>query len=191
MSKLIIEELDALAAVVDKVKNDQALTGALDRICERVRAALAAGNKVLTMGNGGSATDAQHLAEELIGRYRTNRVPLPALSLSADASALTCIGNDFGYDAVFSRQVEALAQPGDVVVGFTTSGNSPNILNAFEAARKNGALTIGMLGKDGGKAKAVCDEAFVVPHNNTARIQELHTLALHLICETIERQYEK
>ena len=131
-----------------------------------------------------------HLAEELIGRYRGIRRPLPAICLNVDCSALTCIANDFGYDAVFARQVEALAGPGDVVVAFSTSGNSENILAGLRAARNAGAKAIGLLGKDGGRALALCDEAFVVPHANTARIQELHTFALHAICETIERTFE-
>ena len=130
-----------------------------------------------------------HLAEELIGRYRTSRPPLPAICLAADTTALTCIGNDFGFDQVYARQIEALCAPGDIVVGFTTSGNTPNVVEAFKAARARGGLAVGMLGGDGGKAKAFCDLAVVVPAKSTARIQEIHTLALHIICEAVERRY--
>ncbi|HOE95224.1 MAG TPA: SIS domain-containing protein [Candidatus Sumerlaeota bacterium] len=183
------EQADQLRELLERIAQQPDLLDTLDRICRTVVEALAAGGKVLTLGNGGSATDALHLAEELIGRYRTDRAPLPAVCLSADVSALTCIANDFGYDAVFERQVQALGRPGDVVIGFSTSGNSPNVNRAFGAARAAGATTIGMLGKTGGAARDLVDLAWVVPHDNTARIQELHTLALHAICEAVEARF--
>jgi D-sedoheptulose 7-phosphate isomerase len=181
------EQLEELSATVRRVLDDAQLVANLDRMCALVVACLQQGHKVLTIGNGGSATDALHLAEELIGRYRTNRRPLPAICLAADATALTCIGNDFGFDDIFSRQVEALAEPGDVVIAFSTSGNSANITRALEVAQRRGAATLGMLGKGGGPAAALCTVPYIVPSNNTARIQELHTLALHVICEAVER----
>jgi D-sedoheptulose 7-phosphate isomerase len=158
----------------------------IEAIAARVLDTVLGGNLLLTCGNGGSATDAQHLAEELIGRYRTNRRPLPAVALTADSAALTCIANDFGYDDVFARQVEALARPGDLLVCFSTSGNSPNVVAALHAARGRGAGTIALVGKDGGAAKGLADLALVVAHDDTARIQEAHLQVLHYICEVVE-----
>ena len=142
--------------------------------------------KVLTCGNGGSAADALHLSEELVGRYKGDRRALPAICLNADVTALTCIGNDYGYDRVFSRQVEALGRPGDVLVGFTTSGNSPNVLGAFRRAKDMGLVTVFLGGKDGGLAKGLCVHEIIVPSSTTARIQEVHTLILHQWLEVIE-----
>jgi D-sedoheptulose 7-phosphate isomerase len=147
---------------------------------------LVSGRKVLTCGNGGSAADALHLSEELVGRYKGDRRALPAVCLNADVTALTCIGNDYGYDHVFSRQVEALGSPGDVLVGFTTSGNSPNVLDAFRRAKEMGLVTILVGGKDGGLAKSLCVHEIIVPSSTTARIQEVHTLILHQWLEVIE-----
>lgn len=148
---------------------------------------LQTGGKILTCGNGGSAADAMHLAEELVGRYRQNRRPLPALALNADPTVLTCIANDYGFDAVFSRQVSALAGPNDLLVCFSTSGNSPNILAALRTAKTCGAKTAAFLGKDGGAARSEADWAIVVASADTARIQEAHTLLLHALLEAIER----
>lgn len=144
------------------------------------------GRTVFACGNGGSATDSMHLCEELVGRYRGDRRSLPAVSLNTDSSVLTCIGNDYGFDAIFARQVEALANEGDLLVGFSTSGNSKNILNAFEAAKSRGVTTILLSGKDGGTIKAVADHSIIVPSHNTARIQELHTFILHAWLEMVE-----
>ncbi len=148
--------------------------------------ALRTGHKILTCGNGGSAADAMHLAEELVGRYKGNRRALAAVALNSDATALTCIANDFGYDAVFSRQVEALGQKGDVLVVFSTSGNSPSILRALAAARKGGLVTVALLGKGGGKAKGLSDHEIIIDSDDGARSQEAHTLILHLWLELIE-----
>jgi len=144
------------------------------------------GGKVLSCGNGGSATDALHLAEELVGRYRSERRPLPALCLAADISAMTCIANDYGYEQVFSRAVEALGQPGDVLVGFSTSGNSANVRQAFEVAKARQVQTILLTGADGGAIAGLADHTLRVPSKNTARIQELHTFILHVWLEMIE-----
>jgi len=144
------------------------------------------GGQLLTCGNGGSAADALHLAEELVGRYRRERRALPAVCLAADPTALTCIGNDYGFEQVFSRGVEALGRRGDVLVAFSTSGNSANILAALRAARERGVVSILLSGKDGGQARVLADHALIVPSANTARIQEVHTLVLHQWLEAID-----
>ena len=172
--------LGALAQQADQV----------EAIAARVRDTVLGGHLLLTCGNGGSATDAQHLAEELIGRYRSNRRALPAVALTADTAALTCIANDFGFDDVFSRQIEGLARPGDLLLCFSTSGGSPNILAALRAARARGAGTIALLGKDGGAAKDLADLALVVAASDTARIQEAHLQILHYICEAVEATFD-
>ena len=146
------------------------------------------GKTIFACGNGGSATDSMHLCEELVGRYRDNRRPLPAVSLNTDSSVLTCIGNDYGFDAIFSRQIEALGKEDDVLVGFSTSGNSKNIAHAIEKARSKGVTTILLSGKDGGKIKTIADHSIIIPSDNTARIQELHTFILHAWLELVENQ---
>jgi D-sedoheptulose 7-phosphate isomerase len=145
------------------------------------------GNKLLVMGNGGSAADAQHFVAEIVGRFKMERRALPAVALSTDTSILTAIGNDYGFDVVFSRQVEALAAPGDAVVGISTSGNSPNVLKALNAAKARGCRTIGLLGKDGGSIKGACDLALVVPSDDTPRIQEGHITIIHIVCDLVEK----
>ncbi len=145
------------------------------------------GGKLLTIGNGGSAADAMHLAEELVGRYKNNRRAFPAIALVADGTTLTCIGNDFGFDHIFSRQVEALGQPGDALVIFSTSGNSQNLILALEQAQKQGLKTVAFLGKGGGKLKDRAEAQWIVSSTNGARVQELHTWALHVILEVVEK----
>lgn len=145
------------------------------------------GGKLMVMGNGGSAADAQHFVAEIVGRFKMERSALPAIALSTDTSILTAIGNDYGFDKVFSRQVEALAMPGDVVVGISTSGNSPNVLQALELARQKGCRTVGLLGKDGGSIKNVCDISLVVPSNDTPRVQEGHITIIHIVCDLLEK----
>ena len=146
------------------------------------------GGKVLLMGNGGSAGDAQHIAAELVGRYKMERRPLPAIALTVDTSAITAIGNDYGYDLIFDRQIEALCKSKDVVIGISTSGNSENVIRALEQAKKKGATTITLLGKSGGRAKKLSDIAIVVPSNDTARIQESHITIGHIICEIVDKK---
>jgi len=148
------------------------------------------GGRILVCGNGGSAADAQHFAAELSGRYVKERRALAGIALTVDTSALTAIGNDYGFDQVFSRQVEAYGRPGDVLVGISTSGNSPNVIKAVEAAKGLGLHTIGLLGRDGGKLKDLCDEALVVPSSVTARIQELHLMIYHFWCEAIDEHID-
>jgi len=138
------------------------------------------------MGNGGSSTDASHIAGEFIGRFKNDRPPLPAIALNTDTAVLTCIGNDYGFNHVFSRQVEALARAGDVVAAISTSGNSPNILAAVETAKKMGIIAIGLTGGSGGKLASIVDYAFIVPSKDTARIQEVHITLGHVICQVVE-----
>ena len=145
------------------------------------------GHKLLVMGNGGSAADAQHFVAEMVSRFKMERKGLPAVALSTDTSILTAIGNDYGFDRVFSRQVEALAVPGDIVVGISTSGNSPNVLMALQAAKTRGCRTIGLLGRGGGSIKPACDLALVVPSQDTPRVQEGHILIIHIVCDLVER----
>ena len=149
---------------------------------------LKAGNKILLFGNGGSAADAQHIAAELTGRYKTERRGLPGIALTTDTSALTAIGNDYGYDRVFDRQVESLAQKGDLLIGISTSGNSKNVINAFNIGREIGCKIIGFAGRDGGAMNDLCDINLVVPSNDTPRIQEMHILFGHTICQIIDNE---
>ena len=152
------------------------------------------GNKVLICGNGGSAADSQHFAAELVGRFKLERKGLPAIALTTDTSVLTCMGNDYGYDSIFSRQVEALGNEGDVLIGFSTSGNSKNVILAIEEGKSKGLTTVGFLGKDGGKLKEMVDYDFTFNYTETARVQEHHLMTYHLICEFVEKEmaeYEK
>jgi len=176
-----------------RIEGAAAVIASLDAMAEPIhvaidamRASLDAGGMILTCGNGGSAAEALHLAEELTGRYRLDRPPLRGVCLSADPTAITCIANDFGYEHVFSRQVEALARPGDCLVTLTTSGESPNALAALKTARKIGLTTVGLLGKGGGQAEALCDHPLVVLSDDTAHIQEAHQVIIHLILEAFE-----
>jgi D-sedoheptulose 7-phosphate isomerase len=151
--------------------------------------ALKAGGRILTAGNGGSAAEAMHMAEELTGRFRGNRRPLAGMALAADGTALTCIANDFGFEEIFSRQVEALGRRGDVLVLFSTSGNSPNLLRACAAARRRGMTVLCLLGKDGGKLKGRGDCELIVRDQSTGRIQEAHQVVMHLLLEGIEAAF--
>lgn len=150
--------------------------------------ALAVGRKILFCGNGGSAADCQHIAAEFTGRFTKDRRPLAGLALTTDTSALTCIANDYDFTKVFSRQILALGQPGDVLVGISTSGMSANISDAIASAKNVGLRTIGLLGKDGGTIKTMCDHSIIVPSNDTARIQEAHIFIGHVICGAVEQK---
>lgn len=152
-----------------------------------IRDCLSAGGKLLLMGNGGSAADSQHIAAELIGRFKKERKAIPALALTVDSSSLTALGNDYGFESIFSRQVEALANPNDAIIGISTSGNSKNIIRALNLAREIGAKTIGLMGNTGGSMKDCVDIGIIVPSNDTARIQEVHITIGHIICEIIEQ----
>jgi D-sedoheptulose 7-phosphate isomerase len=146
------------------------------------------GHKLLLFGNGGSATDAAHIAAEFVGRYKRDRAPLPALALATDIAAITCIANDYGFDELFARQVRAHGQKGDVAIAISTSGNSPNVLKGIEAARTMGLVTIAWTGGTGGKLAGLVDHPFVVPSKVTARIQESHITLGHVLCELVEEQ---
>ena len=160
-------------------------------MAERCKEALKAGNKVLFCGNGGSAADAQHLAAELIGRFQKERRSLASIALTTDTSILTAVANDYGYDEVFARQVEGLGRSGDVLIGISTSGNSANVVKAALKARDTGMHTIAFTGEGGGKLNDICDITFAVPSKVTARIQEMHIMVGHIICELVEEEYDK
>jgi D-sedoheptulose 7-phosphate isomerase len=150
-------------------------------------AALARNGAILSFGNGGSATDAQHLAGELVGRFLKERRALPGIALSADTAILTALGNDYGFDTVFSRQIEAIGRPGDIAFGITTSGASKNVTRALAAARERGMTTIALTGKDGGETGRLADVHLIVPSNSTPRVQEVHRTILHVLCDLVER----
>ncbi len=188
-------DLQRLAAdtVRESISVQQALLGEaetlemLAKVGQEFARALGKGRKILLFGNGGSAADAQHIAAEFVGRYMMERAPLPAIALTTDTSALTAIGNDYAFDEVFSRQVEALGSKGDIAVGFSTSGRSPNVLKAIAAAREKGLLTVGLTGKNGNALAKLAHYCFCVPSAATPRIQEAHTLIAHILCDIAER----
>ncbi len=180
--KHLTESLDALAAA-----ETAEFAAVLVKIADTIAAALKAGGKVMLCGNGGSAADAQHIAAELLGRYEAEREPLAALALTTDTSALTAIGNDYGFEHVFSRQVRGLGRKGDVLVGLSTSGKSPNVLAALDAAREMGIVAIGFTGKKGGDMSSCCDIVLNAPSDKTAVIQQIHLTAAHIVCGLVER----
>jgi D-sedoheptulose 7-phosphate isomerase len=180
------EAAEGLAQHRALVERVEALLPAVDRVAARLIEAFGSGGAVYTFGNGGSAADAQHLVAELVGRYDRERRPLPASALSSDPSVVTCIGNDYAFEDLFARQVEALAAGGDVVVGFTTSGRSANVVRGLAAARTRGATTVLFGGGDGGPAAEHADHALLVPSTRTARVQEMHVLLLHLVIEQVD-----
>jgi D-sedoheptulose 7-phosphate isomerase len=145
-------------------------------------------NKTILAGNGGSAADAQHIAAELVGRYGFDRPSIPSLALTTDTSCLTAIGNDYGYEKIFSRQLEGMGQSGDIFIGISTSGNSKNIINAFISAKEKGITTVALVGRDGGEMAKMADIALVVPSDSTPRVQESHILIGHIICDIIEKE---
>ncbi|MBN2645353.1 MAG: D-sedoheptulose 7-phosphate isomerase [Desulfuromonadaceae bacterium] len=165
-----------------------ALSGEIQRCVELLCQTLRRGNKVLIMGNGGSAADSQHFAAELVGRFLKNRAALPAIALTTDTSILTAVGNDFGFDQVFSRQVEALAVEGDVVIGISTSGHSENVRRALQLAREKNCSTVALLGRDGGVIASEVDQALTVAVQETPFIQETHLTIIHLLCDLVEQE---
>lgn len=181
---MVIEELYDHQQTLQKVIDT--LSGDIESACEMIISTITQGHKVLIAGNGGSAADAQHIAAELSGRFVKDRKALPGIALTTDTSAITSIANDYGYDHVFSRQVQALAQPGDLFIGISTSGNSQGILNALDAARELNCKTLGLSGRDGGKMNGLCDLNIVVPSQVTARIQEMHILIGHILCKAVD-----
>lgn len=178
------EHFSTLELVNDKLDEIIELVG------KELAASLANGGTLFWCGNGGSAADSQHLAAELVGRFKKNRRALRSVALTTDTSVLTCVANDYSYNDIFSRQIEALGRSGDVLVGISTSGNSDNVIQALKTAREMGLITIAMLGKDGGITKKLVDHSLIIPSNSTARIQEMHILIGHILCEIIEKELQ-
>ncbi|HBG07609.1 MAG: phosphoheptose isomerase [Geobacteraceae bacterium GWC2_58_44] len=185
MIKEIACQLESHREVMTAIERElaPAIAGTVSLLVDAFRG----GNKLLVMGNGGSAADAQHLAAEIVGRFKLERRALPAIALSTDSSILTAVGNDYGFEQIFSRQVEAHAAPGDVVIGISTSGNSPNVQLALEVAAQRGCRTVALLGKDGGSIKAVAELPLVVPSHDTPRVQEGHIAIIHIVCDLVEK----
>jgi D-sedoheptulose 7-phosphate isomerase len=184
---MLLNSISALETSLKLLSESPELNDAFIKASEALIKALKAGNKIMVAGNGGSAAEAQHFVAEIVGRYKTNRRGYPAITLSADTSIITAVANDFGYDTIFSRQIEALGKKGDVLVTLSTSGNSTNILKAIEEAKNAGIFTISLSGKDGGKSNGMTDLQIIVPSDDTARIQELHLLIIHSWCDLIEQ----
>jgi D-sedoheptulose 7-phosphate isomerase len=184
----IIDYLGQSRDVIQNAIDDTGFVVTLAEIADRVTAALASGHKVLLAGNGGSAGDAQHIAGELLARFNYDRAPLAAIALTTDTSVLTAIGNDYGYDRVFERQVVGLGKPGDVLVALSTSGRSPNILRALAAARDTGVATIGLTGRSGGDMAALCEVCLRAPSDATPLIQQIHLIAGHIVCGLVEER---
>lgn len=174
---------------LDVVADVRTLEDRIDGAAAAVIDSLHSGGKVLWMGNGGSAADSQHLAAEMVGRYLRNRTGLAALALTTDTSTLTAVANDFGYESIFARQIEALCQPGDVVIGISTSGDSFNVNKALELAGRLGAVTIGFSGKNGGEMSQYVDHLLAVPSMVTARVQEAHILIGHIVCDLVDARF--
>ena len=186
MKEQAIKAFDESASVKHQFVREHAER--IDQVVKLIATAFREGRKVLLFGNGGSATDAAHIAAEFVGRYHRDRVPLPAIALATDIAAITCIANDYGYEELFARQIRAHGQKGDVAIAISTSGNSPNVLKGVEAARAIGLTTIAWTGGSGGKLAEMVDHPFVVPSKVTARIQESHITLGHVLCELIEEQ---
>jgi D-sedoheptulose 7-phosphate isomerase len=184
---LIASHLAESLAAFTRASKDAAMLAVARRIAAAIAAALRAGNKLLLVGNGGSAADAQHIAAEIVGRYKQERPAYAAIALTTDTSALTAIGNDYGYDQVFARQVEGLGRPGDVLLAISTSGRSPNILNALAEARARGITTIGFTGAKGHAMAEFCDLLLVAPSEDTPVIQQIHLATAHGICAEVEQ----
>jgi D-sedoheptulose 7-phosphate isomerase len=186
------QQVDKIMAIwnehLEVVKGLPMLASAVSSAIDIIHSSLAAGGQLLIAGNGGSAADAQHIAAELTGRFLRERQPFRALALNVNTSALTAIGNDYGYEHVFARELSAHARPGDVFLAITTSGNSPNVLRAIEAARKSKAIVIGLTGESGGQMRVACDLCLCVPSKSTPRIQEMHITIGHTICELLEER---
>jgi D-sedoheptulose 7-phosphate isomerase len=189
LKQFIISELSASARTLELVS--QQGTPVIEAVAHLMVDQLRTGHKVLVFGNGGSAADAQHLSSELIGRYRRERAPIPAIALTTDTSTLTSLSNDYGFENAFSRQVEALARSGDIVIGISTSGSSPNFIQALHAAGKIGAYRIALTGQDAQQLSAITDFVISVPAEETARIQEAHGVIIHILCDIVEEAFSK
>jgi D-sedoheptulose 7-phosphate isomerase len=186
MNDPIAEAFEQHARLLDTVRSE--LSAAIELAAQHLTECIQEGHTVFWCGNGGSAADAQHFAAELVGRFERERPAMPSLALTSDGSVMTSLSNDYGFGEVFRRQVEGLVRSGDVLVGISTSGGSPNVLAAIEQANRQGAMTIGLLGRQGGKIREACRHSIVVPGDNTARIQEMHGLIGHILCDLVERR---
>ena len=184
--EIIEQRFEEHLRLVQKVRNSKKLMKEIALAAAMMKIALVSGHKIMFCGNGGSAADSQHWAAEIVGRFQKERKGLPAIALTVDTSILTAIANDYGYDRIFARQVEALGNAGDVLVAVSTSGNSANVLAAIEEAKAKGIKTIGMTAAGGGKMAEVCDVCLVIPDEVTARAQEVHGLIGHILCEIVE-----
>ena len=186
-AKFIISEIQESLATLQATQ--EALLPSIQEAAGVINTALGSGGKVIMFGNGGSAADAQHFAAELSGRYKKERKALAGISVTTDTSAMSAIGNDYGFEFVFSRQVEAIAKKGDVLFGISTSGNSPNVIKAFESGKEIGCYCMGLSGRNGGTMNSVCDLNLIIPSDHTPRIQEAHILVIHILCGLIEADY--
>jgi D-sedoheptulose 7-phosphate isomerase len=187
MKSFILNELQNTAKMLEQIINKQELHNQIEQASLAIVESLRQQGKVLLAGNGGSAADAQHIAGEFVSRFYYDRPGLPAFALTVDSSVMTAIGNDYGYDYLFARQVEACGLKGDVFIGISTSGNSPNILSALQAAKQKGMFTIGFSGESGGKMKELCDICLCMPSKVTPKIQEGHICVGHIICALVEK----
>ena len=188
MKDYIKQQIQKSYEVKQALYEDNTLLTQLEKVVKLSVKLYEGKNKLILAGNGGSAGDAQHISAELVGRYKFDRPSLPALALTTDTSALTAIGNDYGYDKIFSRQLEGMGQKGDIFIGISTSGNSLNIIEAFISAKEKGITTVALTGRDGGEMVKMADIALVVPSNSTPRIQESHILIGHILCDLIEQE---
>lgn len=186
INKIVSNNLIEHGEVVQKINSE--LLSIITKVGQQLAACLENDGTIFWCGNGGSAADCQHLAAELVGRFKNNRRALRSIALTTDTSVLTCVANDFSFDEVFSRQIEAMGRKGDLLVVITTSGQSENILRAINAAKELGISTVSLLGKGGGEAKALTEQSIVIPSSSTARIQEMHILIGHILCELIEEE---
>jgi len=188
MKKYIKEQIKKSYETKQVIYDNDELLNKIEEVAQKCVDLYRTDKKTILAGNGGSAADAQHIAAELVGRYGFDRPSIPSLALTTDTSNLTAIGNDYGYDQVFSRQLEGMGQEGDIFIGISTSGNSINIIKAFESAKKKNIMTVALTGRGGGKMAEMADIALVVPSNDTPRIQESHILIGHIICDIIEKE---
>lgn len=184
--ELIVSFLEESISVKRSIR--ETLVDQIALAAEKISLCLNNKKKILIFGNGGSAADAQHIAAELVGRYKKERRAMPALALTTNTSILTAVGNDYSFDEIFVRQIEALAEKGDILWGISTSGNSPNVVKAIEKGKEMGIYSIALLGRGGGKVKDICDLPIIIPSDDTARIQEAHITIAHIICEVVEKE---
>jgi D-sedoheptulose 7-phosphate isomerase len=191
MEKKIKKILKETISVQQKISENYLYLQTIIKITQLIIQCLKDGGKVILCGNGGSAADSQHIAAEFVGRFKIDRNPLPAIALSTNTSILTCLGNDYSYQVIFSRQVQALAKKEDVLIAISTSGRSINVIEAVKTAKSIGLKSIALTGKDGGKLAKIADVSFIVPSNETPRIQESHITIAHIICELVEEQFFK